>query len=1606
MSEKLKKSRTGSCTKSRGTRKSSRRSSSSKKRHKKSLRDSEPKLTPKQKKEQREQERELADLLESLSKAEHQIEEHRRMFISSSENPKLSIQAVFNEIKEQPEDTHFDKYDLKKFLEKNQINCSVKEFEILFRSIDKDGGGSVKLETFTKNFFGQNTDTFVLNNCKSFGCLLPNLKAQDLGHFLDLVRIELKGIKKFENLKDKMLLKINEFEHEQFIARLFNLIDTTGRGVVYLRDVYKLMKKYIKGATYTSASRAIRRLDLGGDGILDLDEFKMAFLLKDLRDFLNSKKSSKLFFQKSSSIIESDLQKKANTERRNRMWNKGPSLGVIKPKQSPATKKPFSSHKKRRERNKEASIVRKDSSSKLVSAGKKGHQNGQRRVYKRGSSIDKIATKRRFVEDVVGDLKECSAATMKEIRRGMNPVDASPRGCSPVEDQTYKASTRESYKGKVIGKIRKKKKIHRKGSTTRTRVVDQRRRSSKNALLPQLSSKKLLHPNANFTKKASEYSSKNRSNNKKCTTLSFNFTRSQSNFKSSEKSNSKIMVPLLFEPEAREIAPSSYRLIDTRDSRADCASFKEDKETEMIPKKENNKYFLTIAPAPRAAEQTRPHPESPPHQKPLKAMEPCFVDLDFYEDSDGRVLHRERTSPRSRLDYRSIKLARLRERQLNRSSNTKKNSSNKHPSVFSNTRREKAPDSGEQNQQSTVERCFKEQPVSNLDSFTVNTKTNRSLSANQILNPKRTDRSLENSKKKFKEFLKTVDLVTTYSIGNDMDLTCLEAGKLNPAPNTQRYAPNSARKAQDYDEEPLTMTKRRGKDSTILRRSKSMEESKDMTSYRIGLKTEQSEVLLRTRDYMKKTVSRQSFKLLWSMFTKYRYMNNLKLELSTRMDFAPKAVFNSIRNTKKKSLTTDDLFLHIGKELDITDVSYKDCQLLFERQVGSQKMNFSKFNRIFSPYSMDKAFQLNKEAMASTKRNGNHHSIEASLTSSRSPARSLKTVFSKKTLELWNGLVRTVFKHQRSMEYFQEKLKYRLHEFFKMMDFDRNDLVTCSDLINLFEQESLLFEIEDVYGFLSQFDETNSGTVSYLEFERFILQRKPRGGGDGKVGGRKKLGRGWSRSRSRSQNLKFPSDEMKEEFTKYTESVMRGASIDTDNYGQDENAASDNLGQILVNNPNKTQKIRMRTSGSGSKGYKSPREVKTTRNQKSRGKRRIGVKRGRHRGSSSRENRYRDSNVFHAEQEPEVGFLDLDYIDTKNTTTREKYSNTKRPKQSRLNREKSRSRKRLQAAVAATKTKRRTKKHQKSRKRLRESTEENLIEDSNLERKSMAYRIVEQMRTGTSTIDDREKHHSAVYHPNKYIQVRGRFLINKRPSKQINKHERQKGTFVLDQGRELNLSKYEFKADGPGVITTSIGDVIHGKWLNGKLEGVVTINHKGYEPIKIHFEGGLMNDFGLKLFQTANEDGSFTILTKNGEKYVGGCYEMLRHGQGVLYYPNNCVQYQGGWIADNRHGKGVEYSEKGFKNYEGGFKEDRRSGWGKEFDSFGRMVYEGEFLNDCRHGYGTLYEFAEDGGMIKFVGEFKNGAKNGRGCVKAEGDEMIHGQWEDGEMIITTTISM
>ncbi|MFK7771181.1 MAG: hypothetical protein AB8F94_03540 [Saprospiraceae bacterium] len=191
-----------------------------------------------------------------------------------------------------------------------------------------------------------------------------------------------------------------------------------------------------------------------------------------------------------------------------------------------------------------------------------------------------------------------------------------------------------------------------------------------------------------------------------------------------------------------------------------------------------------------------------------------------------------------------------------------------------------------------------------------------------------------------------------------------------------------------------------------------------------------------------------------------------------------------------------------------------------------------------------------------------------------------------------------------------------------------------------------------------------------------------------------------------------------------------------------------------------------------------------------------------------------------------------------------------------------------------------------------------------------------------------------------------------------------------------------------------------GNFKNGKLNG------KGYEiksgnKYEQHlYEGDFVN---------GKKEGHGKGISLGGN-YSGEWKAGKKHGKGKGIIDNSAKynEYNGEWKEGEKDGYGTEVNNDFILNktgkYVGYWKAGKKHGEGKEYKK-GKLVYEGSFyknrrkitsgcvVGDCENGYGVFILENKN----KYIGEFRNGKKEGQGFEKDPQGNYIIGQWKNNK---------
>jgi hypothetical protein len=119
--------------------------------------------------------------------------------------------------------------------------------------------------------------------------------------------------------------------------------------------------------------------------------------------------------------------------------------------------------------------------------------------------------------------------------------------------------------------------------------------------------------------------------------------------------------------------------------------------------------------------------------------------------------------------------------------------------------------------------------------------------------------------------------------------------------------------------------------------------------------------------------------------------------------------------------------------------------------------------------------------------------------------------------------------------------------------------------------------------------------------------------------------------------------------------------------------------------------------------------------------------------------------------------------------------------------------------------------------------------------------------------------------------------------------------------------------------------------------------------------------------------GTHTVTVKS-VVYEGEMHDGVREGRGLCLYNNN-LMYEGEWKRNKEHGKGTLMSP------------DRS-----------RIIYEGDWEKGRMHGRGSYYYYDalnNEKETSKYVGEFKENLRHGRGVYTLPDGSIYDGEWRE-----------
>lgn len=210
------------------------------------------------------------------------------------------------------------------------------------------------------------------------------------------------------------------------------------------------------------------------------------------------------------------------------------------------------------------------------------------------------------------------------------------------------------------------------------------------------------------------------------------------------------------------------------------------------------------------------------------------------------------------------------------------------------------------------------------------------------------------------------------------------------------------------------------------------------------------------------------------------------------------------------------------------------------------------------------------------------------------------------------------------------------------------------------------------------------------------------------------------------------------------------------------------------------------------------------------------------------------------------------------------------------------------------------------------------------------------------------------------------------------------GILIWRNGSRYDGNFIDDKLGGQGALLWALGLEYRGEWINNYAHGRGELRFPNGKRYFGEWANGKRHGWGHLTFPVNDE--------KQRVEYVGGWFEDLQSGEGVMKWSNN-ASYTGHWLQGKRHGYGVHtfpyvllpffvsffpliphYTKNGSKHvfglissctltssknrtgekYEGEWKEGIRHGQGRRHYPDG-SVYDGGWSRDKKHGQAKMY---------------------------------------------------
>ena len=211
------------------------------------------------------------------------------------------------------------------------------------------------------------------------------------------------------------------------------------------------------------------------------------------------------------------------------------------------------------------------------------------------------------------------------------------------------------------------------------------------------------------------------------------------------------------------------------------------------------------------------------------------------------------------------------------------------------------------------------------------------------------------------------------------------------------------------------------------------------------------------------------------------------------------------------------------------------------------------------------------------------------------------------------------------------------------------------------------------------------------------------------------------------------------------------------------------------------------------------------------------------------------------------------------------------------------------------------------------------------------------------------------------------------------------------------------KPHGHGKCTYNDGDVYEGEWKNGKKHGQGVYTFSEGDRHEGMWRNDEMNGYGKYFwddgsvyegqFRDGVIDGKGTITWEDGESYSGYFVKEKKFGKGTHIYPDG-DRYVGGVVGNKYYGEGAFYQADTDVTYRG-FWVDVDTAYCVTETKDGKRR-RGAYINDTFIPYPKGYKTVKNDLGSKYVGEIKDGKKNGYGTF-VYGSYCYVGEWKDDE---------